>query len=107
MAAGFDERGAIIHELKARGAKLTLRVPGAERWWLPYELARYHDLDEEVVQLVKPDKESLEDFSTEDKRLWQYIIGKAPEDFRKGKPEDGSFCNMCLMVSVLFRWSFT
>ena len=76
MAAGFDERGAIIHELKARGAKLTLRVPGAERWWLPYELARYHDLDEEVVQLVKPDKESLEDFSTEDKRLGSTLLAK-------------------------------
>ena len=97
------QRGAIIDELKARGARLTLRVQGAERWWSPYELARYYDLDEEVVQLVKPDKESLEDLSTEDKRLWQYIIGKAPEHFRKGKPEEGSFCNMCLMVSAILR----
>ena len=93
------QRGAIINELKSRGAEIRLHIQGADRWWSPYELARYYSLDEEVVQLVKPDRKDLEDLDTENRRHWRYIVDKAPEHFKKGQPDEGSFCNMCLMVS--------
>ncbi|KAL3454564.1 ankyrin repeat-containing domain protein [Aspergillus insuetus] len=63
---------AIIEELIARGASITIQAQGLDRQWTPFELARYYDLSYEITKLLIPTPEAAQ--QSEYASAWARIL---------------------------------
>jgi ankyrin repeat protein len=88
------ERHAIIKELKAHKAKIMIQGEGVDKRWTPYELARYYNLNDEIVKELTPNQKKVE--KSNNVALWQRILDTPTQ---KATPDRAGFCDVCLMVS--------
>ena len=91
------ERHAIIKELQAHKAKIMIQGEGVDKRWTPYELARYYNLNDEIVKELTPSLNGKKAEKSNDVALWQRILDTPTQ---KATPDKtGGFCDVCLMVS--------
>jgi ankyrin repeat protein len=94
-----NQRGAIIEELIARGASITIQAQGLDRQWTPLELARYYDLSYDITKLLIPTPEAAQ--QSEEASAWARIPSAPDSDFVVEKRSEGipGYCDICLFVS--------
>jgi hypothetical protein len=93
------QRGAIIEELIARGASITIQAQGLDRQWTPFELARYYDLSYDITKLLIPTPQAAQ--QSEYASAWARILSALDSDFVVAKRYEvlHGYCDICLFVS--------
>jgi len=86
--ARSSEQGEIIKVLLDRGADPCIRVKGLDREWSPVKVARYHGIDDAILQLLM---EKAKDKLGED--MWD----ETPHASAKAV-EINEYCDSCLSV---------
>jgi hypothetical protein len=94
-----NQRGAIIEELIARGASITIQAQGLDRQWTAFELARYYDLSYDITKLLIPTPQAAQ--QSEYASAWARILSAPDSDFVVAKRYEvlQGYCDICLFVS--------
>ncbi|KAK0739404.1 ankyrin repeat-containing domain protein [Apiosordaria backusii] len=88
------EPHAIVEELLRCGASRLIVGKGLDRNWTALKLARYHDLDDEIIQLVTPTTEELGTLDDKARESWAYST-KNDKEVAEWHP--GWYCDGCLL----------
>lgn len=94
---GGTETKEIIQELLRLGARKLVRGQGVDRTWTPMKLAKYYQVKEDIVKLLKPTKADLEKMSAED-REWGWGDTGTKQGTDKGDIE--AYCDHCMLVRL-------
>ncbi|KAK0666432.1 ankyrin repeat-containing domain protein [Cercophora samala] len=86
------EQTEIVKELLQQGASKLVQGEGLDRRWTAFSLARYHNLGEEVENLVKPNATELELSDEEAKNFWVATFKNETGVARRISGD----CNACL-----------
>ena len=90
-----SERAQIIQELLDDGADIMVMAKGIDRLWSPYTLARYHGLEADIIALLQPTQDQIN--NSQHKTFWEKSIAARAKE---AKYHAGRYCDICLLVSL-------
>ncbi|KAI3567858.1 ankyrin repeat-containing domain protein [Fusarium oxysporum f. sp. albedinis] len=94
-----DERAEIVVELIRRGANPQIPGEGLDRKWTARELAYYYGHDQDLINLLGPSDELLQQEKLQDNEQ-----DNEQDNQRTARKIIGSFCDACLLDNYGFRY---